>query len=491
MKLNYFFVSCVSCLLVLSGCSRDNDENADLQSAAKVLMTMQTPGPQTRADYTDTGSSMTFSWRSGDATSVIVNGVSGNENCHLTTNANGKNVPFSGTVTAFNGTKTIYAFYPYSATARTVVGGDNSSTATASLTLPNPQLYTVGGAINNSFMVGAGTATASVSTIDASVSLKQVMSIIKLNISNAPAKVTGVNLKCSESVFPTTATVKLSDGTISNPVTLVNELSMTVTDGTPVSSKAISFAMFPADLTGKTISVEVIFEGGLVKTIPKSGLSFVRNTHYVMAFDATGAAIPLYYEINGLKWASGNLVADGLNGAKIGSPTDNGLYFQFGSLVGWSETGAPTIVVRPTGYTGSTSWSSSWMGDPTTENVSTGTGDPCKHYLGGTWRLPTNDEYSALFNHTSSGWGGSGGWSWSSSPASAVHSPSGLRFLAAGYRSNYNGGSLTYVGSNGDYWSSSLLGANTCYNLYFVSSSLNPSGSSHRALGFPVRCVHN
>lgn len=476
------------CLLGMSGCS-NNDylENTDLQPDKKVQMTMRTAGPQTRADYNDNGTNMSFSWHSGDAISVVVNGVDGNRNCQLTASTNAKNAPFSGNVTAFSGTKTIYAFYPYSAIDYTVIGGDDSSTATSPLTLPNPQTYTVGGFVSNSYMVGTGTATALGRSIDASAAMKQVMSIIKLDITKAPGKVKGVKLKCSEPVFPTTATVKLSDGTISNLGTWTNELLMTVTDGTTGTDKAVSFAMFPIDLTGKTISVDVTFEGGLIKTINKNGLAFARNTHYVMKFDATGADPVI--EINGLKWATGSLVADGANGAKIGTPTDNGLYFQFGSLIGWNSTGAATIAVRPVEYSGRTFWNSSWSGDPTTENTATGTGDPCKYYLGGTWRLPTMAEYSTLFNH-SANWANATGWSWIPSSASAVHT-SGLEFPAFGCRS-YIGGTLSRVSTYGYYWSSSLSDNSLgCYLNFNVNDLYSIYNFTNQSNGFSVRCVRD
>ena len=489
MKFKLLVVKCFLFLLGMSGCSKESTEDTDFISSDKALMTMQTAGPQTRAGYIDTGTRMIFSWRSGDATSVVVNGPSGNKNCRLSSGTAGKNVPFSGTVTTWIGTKSIYAFYPYSATGYTVIGGDDSSTATSLLALPNPQSYTVEGPISNSFMVGVGKATASGSAIDASVSLKQVMSIIKLTISNAPGKVKGVKLKCSEPIFPTSATVKLSDGTINNPGTLVNQLSMIVSDGTSGKDKAISFAMFPSDLTGKTMKIEVTFEGGLIKSINKSGRLFERNTHYVMAFDATGAEPAI--EINGLKWATGNLIADGPNDAKIGTPTDNGLYFQFGSLIGWSEKGVHKITVRPSNYNINTPWNLVWAGDPTTENTAAGKGDPCKYYLGGTWRLPTDNEYIELCNHTTTDWSGASDWTWESSTSSALHT-SGLKFLAAGCRSN-NNGSLFYVGSKGFYQSSTPSNSILQYsfNLNFSSSILNPNYCSTKALGYSVRCVRD
>ena len=488
MKFDFYLTGCFFCWLAMSGCS-NNDflENTNLELGEKALMTMQTSGPQTRVNYTDIGTSMTFSWSSGDATSVFVNGVAGNENCKLTTNNAAKNAVFSGTVTPWRGTKHIYAFYPYSATRYNVVPADDGTKAMAFLDLPNPQSYTIDGPISNSFMVGVGTASASGSTIDASVSFKQMMSIIKLNISNAHSKVVGVKLKCTESVFPTTVTVEMSDGTILHSGALVNELSLNVTDDTSDSDKAVYFAMFPADLTGKTITLDVIFEGGLIKTINKLGRLFKRNNHYVVALDAAGADPAI--EINGLTWATGNLVADGPNGAKIGTPADNGLYFQFGSLVGWSETGAPTLAVAPADFSRNTSWNKLWTGDPTIENTAAGTGDPCKYYLGGTWRLPTKDEYNVLFFNKNFDWSSATSWSWASSTASAQHT-SGLTFLASGYL-DPDDGRLVSVSSSGLYWSSSSFNENTGCYLDFDSYNLDPNSNSNNAFGFPVRCVRD
>lgn len=191
-----------------------------------------------------------------------------------------------------------------------------------------------------------------------------------------------------------------------------------------------------------------------------------------------------------ITWATGNLVADGKNGAKIGTATDGGLYFQFGSLIGWSTIGDdPTVVINPIGYTGSTSWNEDWTGDPVTDNAVTGTGDPCRYYLKGTWRLPTKDEYGALFNNvTNNSYVNSGGWSWTASPASATNSMKNLTFLASGFRNNYDG-SLDSVGTYGYYWSSSPNDARFGYRLFFSSSYLDPSFKGNRASGLLIRCV--
>jgi len=61
-----------------------------------------------------------------------------------------------------------------------------------------------------------------------------------------------------------------------------------------------------------------------------------------------------------------------------------------------------------------------------------------------------------------------------------------LKLPVAGYR-NAGAGALTGVGSNGNYWSSTVDGTNARY-LRFPSSNAYMS-SSHRAYGFSVRCL--
>jgi len=56
----------------------------------------------------------------------------------------------------------------------------------------------------------------------------------------------------------------------------------------------------------------------------------------------------------------------------------------------------------------------------------------------------------------------------------------------AGYRNNSTG-ALTNVGSNGNYWSSTVSGTNARY-LSFASSDAYMN-ASNRAYGFSVRCI--
>lgn len=490
MRTQLFAAGAAFCILGMTACSNEIDE-AGTPAGKQAVMTMQTAtdGPRTRADYTDDGTKMNFSWRSGDRLSVMVEGMKDNINCALTTATNGKSAPFSGTVTTFEGTKTIYAFYPYRERQYYVFNDSDKKTAYILFVLPETQAYTIGGAISNSLMLGASSATASGTGIAASVSLKQAMSIIKLNIKDAPAKVTKVKLKCADATFAIQASVKVSDATITDPLYLRNELSMNVTDNSTDHSalKEIYFAIFPrAKVDGKKIQIEVTYENGSSKTIEKDDIDFERNMHYVVDFDGTPNAAD-YIEVNGIKVSKGNLVANGSNGCRIGAPGDNGLYFQFGSLVGFSSTGNPTIVVKPTNYTGKTTWDGSWLGDPTTDNAAAGTGDPCRYYLGGTWRLPTKAEYETLFNNTTTDWTGATGWSWNDTSKFAVHKD-GLTFRASGYRDPADG-TLQEVGKYGNYWSGSIAPSGNGYILVIDKQSLYPSTQRSRRYGATVRCV--
>jgi hypothetical protein len=65
----------------------------------------------------------------------------------------------------------------------------------------------------------------------------------------------------------------------------------------------------------------------------------------------------------------------------------------------------------------------------------------------------------------------------------------GCVFLpAAGYR---NGTSVSNVGSNGRYWSSTSYNGADAYRVYFIGGEVDPAGHNYRSLGFSVRLVKN
>ena len=205
--------------------------------------------------------------------------------------------------------------------------------------------------------------------------------------------------------------------------------------------------------------------------------------------------------IGGLKWAVGNLVADGEHGCKVGAPTDGGLYFRWGSLVGYDNsvpTGNPTAVVTPMEYTGGKPlFTASPYADSgnITENVAGGKGDPCKYYLGGTWRLPTDAEYRDKLGGGVTGTTTFKNWAWTASyensgVAGAVLNNTAegpkIFFPASGLR-NHSSGTLSSSGSNGYVWSS-VPSSSYAYGLCFNSGHAYVN-DSYRNNGFTVRCV--
>ena len=117
---------------------------------------------------------------------------------------------------------------------------------------------------------------------------------------------------------------------------------------------------------------------------------------------------------------------------------------------------------------GSQNWYTGGGPDNLWQGVS-GTNNPCPSGF----RLPTSAEWQAEVSKFSS-----------ADATGAFASP--LKLPRAGSRS-YSDGSLSNVGSDGDYWSGTVSGTNASY-LTFNSSSVNMY-TNNRAFGFSVRCL--
>lgn len=198
-----------------------------------------------------------------------------------------------------------------------------------------------------------------------------------------------------------------------------------------------------------------------------------------------------YIEIGGVKWATMNVGANSI--------TDTGLYFQWGDTQGytadqvgceeegkkcfdtyffadykWTEDGGETF----TKYNGS---------DYTVLQPSD---DAVAAAWGGSWRMPTTEEYAALGEAVNTAWtanyqgsGVAGMICTDKTDSSKV-----LFFPACGYCFD---GSVDYVGINGCYWSSSLYSSDVqgAYYLDFVDGDLGWQYNIIRSNGFPVRGV--
>ncbi len=102
------------------------------------------------------------------------------------------------------------------------------------------------------------------------------------------------------------------------------------------------------------------------------------------------------------------------------------------------------------------------------------TSDPCALELGGTWRIPTNTEYSNL--------DASGGWAnWNGPFGSA------LKMHASG-NLNASTGNLQLRGTVGFYWSINQGLTTTGKNLYFLSGACQTTTGT-KASGYSLRCI--
>jgi len=196
-----------------------------------------------------------------------------------------------------------------------------------------------------------------------------------------------------------------------------------------------------------------------------------------------------YVEIGGLKWATMNIGAS--------QPSDYGLYFQWGDTqgytaeqvgsgegqkyFGWEDYKYGNGTSSP-GATGMTKYNST-DGLTTLEAVD----DAAVANWGGSWRMPTTDEFQALGAAVNTAW----------TQVNNVYgmlctdkedSSKTLFFPAAGSCLN---GSVRFVGNDGGYWSSSLDtdGGQDAYDLDFFSSYADWGSSGSRCCGFAVRPV--
>ena len=48
---------------------------------------------------------------------------------------------------------------------------------------------------------------------------------------------------------------------------------------------------------------------------------------------------------------------------------------------------------------------------------------------------------------------------------------------------------MNNLGSNGNYWETSVNSSRNAYNLNFNSTNLNPANNNNKGNGFTVRCV--
>ena len=215
-----------------------------------------------------------------------------------------------------------------------------------------------------------------------------------------------------------------------------------------------------------------------VSGVASSG-TFVKNFNF--SLDRGVSGIPEGWELqqfiemgDGLKWAIMNVGASSIAG--------------YGDYFAWGETQPKTNYSSGTYFDKTDSGFNKYALDKKTQLELTD--DAARVNLGGTWRIPTSEEWLALKNSNNFDWvwnSASNGYEVTSKIPG--YSGNSIFLPAAGMMVNTSGFS---VGSVGNYWTSTLSSNDSgrAYEVNFNSSGVDATNNSGvRSYGRPVRAV--
>lgn len=286
--------------------------------------------------------------------------------------------------------------------------------------------------------------------------------ITGLELINTPASLTYNYADNTVSASPIKSVINLSGGAGYDLGTPTATIDIPANGSTAVYAAAMIAPQTQSKLVFRVRGTGGRVSSGIVEAI-FSGAIEAGKVHQVVLNLATPVTPPQKYDyviIKGLRWAKGNLIAESSSDhhtVKIGQWSDYGLYFQFGSLIGWkgghsqwggTGVGAPDgTSATNDGYFWNSSKTYSWDNDAMVWPKSLitkpdvwpangggtldkwyfgyntypynargqklseypglidgslapkGIGDPCRYYLGGRWRLPSAHDMANLYNN--------------------------------------------------------------------------------------------
>jgi hypothetical protein len=333
------------------------------------------------------------------------------------------------------------------------------------------------------------------------------------------------------------------------------KVNLTVKDGSLASAGAVTQSVGnwedeDGTALGSTFSEEVIVSdyalfypsptrvtiGSISMNIGGKPLTFSDHSATFTQALVAGQHYTLVVDLKSLVWAGGNvyysqtlgtMTFDEINPAGDPVMQRQGMFFQWGSLVGTAPYGgnSPIPIAIPPVKDGdgwdigrtvtSSPWGNTWANIPRiTAPTSFETdgnylqdhpdfanykGDICVFLSGregvpaGNWRMPNRAEmmvgsyvgsYSKSPSTPTDVWGGS--TTSSVKPATFASTSRIVRFPASGYRTN--SGSLMAVLEDGAYWSGSAASGTGAYYMLFKPNSINHNTQTF-ACGRSIRCV--
>ncbi|MBQ7254306.1 MAG: Ig-like domain-containing protein [Bacteroidales bacterium] len=496
-------------LIALAVCSCQIKEDGELTHEGKIFnATMEAiVDDATDADTkTSLDASGNVLWKQGDQVSIFA-GSTINEHYQVTDASDGKTAAAlnrieSPDAAAGGAISNNVAFYPYTATAEITKSG--SGYLISGLSLPATQNYSESSFGNGAFPMTAVTSSAS----DYNLKFKNVLGGLKLQLKGTAA-ITSISVTGNNNEKLCGAAEVTVSGDNAPAITLTDASAKTVTldcgNGVQLeanTTNAFIIALPPMTMSGGfTVTVtdsqnkQMEIKTTRSQTITRSNLlsmpavTFVAPDPTSVPAHAVDLGLP-----SGLKWASCNLGAS--------APEEYGDFFQWGETkphyysldpLTWKEnktgyewtnykfrtSGNTSNTVRISKYNTSSS-----CGPVDNNTVLDSEDDAAAVNWGGSWRMPTADEWDELINKCSWTWttqNGVNGYLVTGSNHNSIFLP------AAGL---WSGSDIYYPGSLGRYWSLSL---GTDFPAYAGGVSLS-SGSvytctSDRSFGQSVRPV--
>ena len=305
-------------------------------------------------------------------------------------------------------------------------------------------------------------------------------------------------------ILPNVSICTTEGGVYYNPLVKVtnvslnkNELSLSEGD-----SETLVATVLPSNASNKNVTwsssddtVATVSSNGLVTAVATGNANIIVTTvdGGLTAQCDTTVISPTpshdYVEIGGVKWATMNVGAN--------SVTDTGLYFQWGDTQGYtaaqcgSGEGQKRFAWPDYKYCNGTSSVMTKYNSTDHKTVLEASDDAVTAAWGGSWRMPTAAEYAALGAAVNTAWtadyqgsGVAGLVCTDKADSSKV-----LFFPACGLCSY---GSVSYVGSDGYYWSSSLKSSyvqNASFLNFSYGGVLWQNLDNRRCDGLPVRGV--
>lgn len=472
-------------LLSFTSCQKENLVSGNQEPALRTITaTFESNGTKTTLD-----DNVTPLWSVGDE--ILILNASGCEPITLTTNNiknSGRTITFT---TTFSGD--LYAVYPASATTMTSCDGD------IEFTIP---------AIQDGTFASANICVAK-NDNDNKLVFRNATAVLEFSQTATDTKVLSIRVEAANAIVGPMSVSFNADGTLDTPTT--SSLSGKLINAKSTEAKDKYYVAVAPVTTGK-IEFEYQKAVEVATVTTDAGKTLAVNKIYACSMDEKEYNIKTgtinghdYVQVGSVRWATMNIGATTVAGSHT---TCFGHYFAWGETTGHSVKSDIVISSSVTNaFEGDYSFTNVPTLDPANPKVLPLSYDAAYTQWGTNWRMPTKDEFKALYEacgRTGTNCKPSSGGS-ESTTARGIYwcqnynSVKGLLFIVednaahlffptAGYG---NDTSLTNAGSRGYYRSSSLYSGNTgrAYNLYFYIDSVSPQYDHYRYYGYSVRPV--